>query len=102
MNKIISSLATAGVILAVAAPAFGANKTVKVADDVFRAATVTINKGNTVTWRWVGDNPHNVKFKGFSSRVQTNGTYKHTFRKRGTFRYLCTIHSGMTGKVIVK
>ena len=102
MNKIISSLATAGVILAVAAPALAANKTVKVADDVFRAKTVTINKGNTVTWRWVGDNPHNVKFKGFSSKVQVNGTYKHTFRKRGTFRYVCTIHSGMTGKVIVQ
>ena len=102
MNKILSSLATAAAVLAVAAPALAANKTVNVADDVFKSASVTINKGNTVTWKWVGKHPHNVKFSGFSSKVQVNGTYRHTFRKRGTFRYVCSIHSGMRGKVVVK
>jgi plastocyanin len=102
MHKILSSLAAAGLILASTAPALAANKTVKVDDDVFRAASVTIKKGNTVTWKWVGSNPHNVKFGGFSSKVQVKGTYKHKFGKRGTFRYVCTIHTGMKGKVVVK
>ncbi|MCW2991501.1 MAG: hypothetical protein JWM73_2095 [Solirubrobacterales bacterium] len=102
MNKIFSTVATAAVILGVAAPALASNKTVKVADDVFKAKTVTISKGNTVTWKWAGSNPHNVKGPGFTSKVQVNGTFKHRFTKRGTFSYHCTIHSGMTGKVIVK
>jgi plastocyanin len=102
MSKLISTVATLGVIAAVAAPALAANKTVKVADDVFKAKAVTINKGNTVTWKWVGNHPHNVKFKGFASKVQVNGTFRHRFRKRGTFRYVCSIHSGMKGKVVVQ
>jgi plastocyanin len=102
MKKLISSLPIAAVVLAVAAPALAANKTVKVADDVFRARTVTINKGNTVTWKWVGDHPHNVKFKTFKSKVQVNGTFRHRFTRRGTFRYVCTIHTDMKGKVIVQ
>lgn len=102
MTKVLTTLATAGAILGFAVPALAANKTVKVADDVFKASTVTINKGNTVTWRWVGRNPHNVKFRGFASKVQVSGTYKHRFRKRGTFRYVCAIHPGMRGKVIVR
>jgi plastocyanin len=102
MNKILSALAVTAVAFGLSAPALAANKTVSVADDVFKAKTVTISKGNTVTWKWVGSNPHNVKFGGFQSKVQVNGTYKHRFTKRGTFKYLCTIHSGMTGKVVVK
>jgi plastocyanin len=102
MNKFFSTLAATAVILGLAAPALAANQTVKVADDVFKAKSVTISKGNTVTWKWVGSNPHNVKFSGFASKVQVNGTFKHTFRKRGTFSYRCTIHSGMSGKVVVK
>ena len=103
MNKFITALATAGAVAAVASPSFAANKTVKVDDDFFSAKVVTINKGNTVTWKWVGSNPHNVVFKSFQSKLLRKGAvYKHTFKKRGTFSYLCTVHSGMTGKVIVK
>jgi len=103
MNKIFSTLAVAAVALGLSAPALAANKTVRVDDNVFRAKIVTINKGNTVTWNWIGNSPHNVKFlAGFGSATKVNGTYRHTFRKRGTFRYRCTIHSGQTGKVIVQ
>ena len=101
MNKILPILATAGAVLAVAAPALGAGASVRVADDVFKSSTVRIHKGQTVTWRWTGKHPHNVKFHGFASHVQVNGTFRHRFRKRGTFRYVCSIHSGMRGKVVV-
>lgn len=102
MNKILPTLATAAAALALAVPSFAATKGVKVVDDAFSAKTVTIHKGDTVKWTWKGSHPHNVKFAGFASKVQVKGTYSHRFKKRGTFRYLCTIHSGMTGKVIVK
>ena len=102
MTKYLTALATAGAVAAVAAPSLAANKTVNAKDDFFQAKVVTIQKGNTVTWRFVGDNPHNVVGKGFNSGVRSSGTWKKKFRSRGTFRYRCTIHSGMTGKVIVK
>ena len=102
MIKFLSTLAAVGAVAFAAAPSLAANKTVKVDDDFFSAKTVTINKGNTVTWKWVGSNPHNVQFKGFKSKTLTKGTYKHTFKKRGTFKYVCIIHSGMNGKVVVK
>ena len=102
MHKLLTSLAAVGITAALAVPAFAATAHVKVADDVFKAKTVTIRKGSSVKWTWVGRNPHNVTFSGFHSRTVVNGTYKHTFKKRGTFTYRCTIHSGMTGKVVVK
>ncbi|MFL5847017.1 MAG: plastocyanin/azurin family copper-binding protein [Solirubrobacteraceae bacterium] len=102
MNKILPILATAAAALALSVPAFGATKGVKVVDDKFSAATITIHKGDTVKWTWAGKNPHNVKFSGFTSKVQVKGTFSHRFKKKGTFKYLCVIHSGMTGKVIVK
>lgn len=101
-NKFLTTLAAAGALAAGATPSLAAKKSVKVDDDFFSAKVVTIKKGDTVIWRWVGDNPHNVKGKGFDSGVKTSGTFRRTFRKRGSFSYRCTIHSGMNGKVIVK
>ena len=103
MKKTLSTLAATASVLALAVPAGAANKTVKVADDYFTAKTVTINKGNTVTWRWVGTSAHWVQFKGFRSPTRGKGyVWKHTFRKSGTFRYNCPIHTGMNGKVVVR
>ncbi len=104
MSKPIALLAAAGLAAAVATPALGAGATVRVDDDFFRAKTVRITSGSTVTWRWAGESRHNVVFRGFKSRLQRTGTYRHRFVKRGTFRYVCTLHedSGMKGSVVVR
>ena len=104
MHKPIALLAAAGIATAVATPALGAGASVKVGDDYFRAKTVRITKGSTVTWRWVGSDSHNVVFRGFKSKLQNKGTYRHRFMKRGTFRYVCTLHedNGMKGAVVVR
>jgi plastocyanin len=102
MHKILPILAVVGVSLGLAIPSFAATKGVSVVDDAFKAKTITISKGTTVKWTWKGSNPHNVKFGGFTSKVQVKGTFKHKFTKKGTFKYRCTIHSNMTGKVVVK
>ena len=104
MRKVISSIAAAGIVAAVAAPAAGSGPTVKVADYKFVAKTIHIKKGATVTWKWVGSDPHNVTFNGFHSKTQSTGSFRHTFRKAGTFKYLCTIHGksfAMHGTVVV-
>ena len=101
MHRILTTLATAGAICAAAAPALAAGTTVKVNDNKFQAKAVHVAKGATVTWKWVGADAHNVTFKSFHSKIQNKGTFKHTFKKAGTFRYQCTLHTGMTGKVVV-
>ena len=103
MKKILASLCAVAVAAAVAVPALAATTTVRVDDDFFRAKTVRIKKDATVRWTWVGERPHNVVFKGFKSKLQRTGTYRHTFRKAGTYRYVCTLHSdkGMKGTVVV-
>jgi plastocyanin len=86
------------------------NASVSVRDDAFSPRSASVTVGGKVTWRWRGSNPHNVKFRkvprGASKRgkgTQTSGRFSRTFSKRGTYRYVCTIHEdiGMRGTVKV-
>jgi plastocyanin len=95
-----------------AAPSLSAGKSVEIGDNYFvrdaGGATVTIKKGQTLTWKWTGKHPHNVTVKSgpqkFHSATQTKGTFSHKFTKAGTYSIVCTIHvmQGMTMKVKVK
>ena len=68
----------------------------------FNPATVTIHAGQQVIWKFQDDGvPHNVTGTGFGSTIMSSGTYVHAFSVPGTYRYQCTIHSGMTGTVVV-
>lgn len=82
-------------------------RTVVLKNIAFAPAKLAIRKGQTVTWSWKdGDTQHNLhavgrlRFKGTGARA--SGTYRVTFRKRGTYRYECTLHPGMTGTVVVQ
>ncbi|MDA0171558.1 plastocyanin/azurin family copper-binding protein [Solirubrobacter taibaiensis] len=76
--------------------------TVQVGDNWFSPKTATVARGGTVTWRWVGKKSHDVSGPGFKSKLIKTGTYKRAFSKKGTFKYVCTVHRGMTGTVRVK
>ena len=98
MKKLVASLAITGLVAALTAPAVGSGKTVTVSDYKFRAKTVHISHGTTVTWKWAaGSDKHNVTFHGFHSKTQAKGSYKHTFNKPGTYKYHCTIHGQAFG-----
>lgn len=75
--------------------------TVRLKDDVFDPDEVEVAAGETVLWRWEGNNPHNVNGEGFTSKIQTNGTFRETFKEPGSFDYRCDVHPGMTGTVVV-
>ncbi|MCW2983660.1 MAG: amidase [Conexibacter sp.] len=76
--------------------------TVTLKDISFKKATTRIARGGSVTWIWKdGSSPHNVTFARRHSRTQKTGTYTLRFATAGTFRYHCTIHPGMDGKVVV-
>jgi plastocyanin len=82
---------------------------VKVGDDFFKARTLHVKPGTKVTWRWVGDSEHDVYFtraprraKPRRCKTQTEGSCSRQIRKRGTYRYVCTLHDSMTGKIVAR
>jgi len=76
--------------------------TVVLKNIAFNPATVTIRAHQDVTWLFEdGSIPHNVTGDTWRSTERTSGSFTHTFDTPGTYRYQCTIHSGMTGTVIV-
>ena len=89
----------AGLSLSLTSVALAGTKTVKVDDDVFKPGSLTVKKGTKVKFKWVGDNPHDVKVtsgpRKFESETKTSGTYTKKMRKKGTYKIVCTIHSGM-------
>ena len=74
---------------------------VAVRDDEFAPAAIAVPVGTTVTWRWEGDNQHNVVGDDFESPVQTDGEFAQTFAEPGTYDYRCTLHLFMRGEVVV-
>lgn len=74
---------------------------VDVVDNKFQPETVEVAIGDTVTWLFTGAVKHNVVGPGFKSELQKDGTFEHTFNSAGTFKYICTVHPGMKGKVEV-
>lgn len=75
--------------------------TVTVSDNQFTPAELTVEADTSVTWTWDGVAQHNVVGDGFESRNQAQGTFEHTFDAPGTYSYVCTLHQGMDGTVIV-
>jgi len=107
VRKLVSLLVVAAlsVGLVVSSVAFGATKKVGVKGLTFTPKTVTVKKGTTVKWSWkTGGVPHNVVGKGFKSKTAGTVSFSKKFSKKGTYRYVCTIHKaqGMKGTVKVK
>ena len=75
--------------------------TVSVDDNFFEPEEIEVGVGDTVTWEWVGSQPHNVSADAFESELQTEGTFEHSFEEAGTYDYVCTVHPGMEGTVEV-
>lgn len=78
---------------------------VSAGDNFFAPPSLTIAVGDTVRWTNDGQIIHNVEDDGaaFSSGIlQVNDEFTHTYNSAGTFPYTCTLHSGMTGTIIVQ
>jgi plastocyanin len=98
--------ATAGGPAAAVPAATPAAKVVELKDFQVRPATVRIRRGAAVEWRFLDrPAPHNVTSRGKrrfrSSPSQQTGTYRVRFRRSGAYRYVCTIHPNMRGRVVV-
>lgn len=74
---------------------------------VYSPATLTIKKGETVTWtNYDKGTSHTVTSTTGnelgSEFLKTGESYSHTFEKEGKFVYYCIPHSGTHGEIIVK
>ncbi len=106
-----------------ASPALAADHVVKMGSDsgllVFQPATVTIEKGDTVTWENNKMAPHNVVFdangvpggKAVADKLTHSQltfapgeSYSSTFDEAGEYTYFCAPHrgAGMVGKIVVQ
>jgi plastocyanin len=96
----------------------------------FYPSTITIDEGDSITWRYPAGEPHTVTFLGpksappppddpsvpapaggstYDGSTYTSSgfmllgkTYTLTFAKAGTYTYYCLIHGEMAGKVVVQ
>jgi plastocyanin len=110
-RRIITLAALAATATAVAgepgAAAGAGRRTVVLQNIAFTPSKLTVARGTTVVFRWRdGDTPHNVRSRGLprlrGAGDRTTGTHPVRFAKPGTYRYECTIHPGMTGRVVVR
>lgn len=69
----------------------------------FQPPSIRVEEGTTVTWINKDLSLHAVKAKSFKSgNIDTYQKYQHKFEQRGTYTYICSIHTFMEGKVIVE
>jgi len=107
-TAVLTALAISGAALGsqVAASA-AAGRTVVLKNIAFSPRSLSISKGSTVTFAFRdGSTAHNVvsvgsrRFRGIPTR--TTGSRRRTFTRAGTYRYECTLHPGMTGRITVR
>jgi len=119
MRKTAGTLALVGLLLAaVVIPATardrgdrsdangvrGTVERVRIVNFDFRPRRIEIARGTRVRWTNDGSVAHTTtSTTGVwdSGSLATGETFSRVFRARGTFRYHCTIHADMTGKVVV-
>ena len=89
-----------------AAPAAGGGAVaVSMKNIQYSPKSITAKVGQTVTWTNDDSVDHNVTAtSGASFKSSTFGqgkTYSTKLTKAGTIQYVCTIHPGMTGMIVV-
>jgi plastocyanin len=88
-----------------AAPALADDAHVTMKNFDFMPMQMTVAAGTTVTWTNQDGEPHTVvstdgTFR--SAALDQNDSFKFTFSKPGTYKYICSIHPKMVGTVTVK
>jgi amicyanin len=99
LGTLTGSLLALGSSLAEDAP-----KSITIDNFSFTPAEFKVAVGTTVTWVNHDDIPHTVvevdkKFR--SKALDTDDSYSFTFTTAGTYDYFCSLHSKMTGKIVV-
>lgn len=81
--------------------------TVSLGEHFFDPPLLVVRVGTTVTWRWLGQQVHDVNARDGSFRsplLGPGGTFSFTFTGPGRYPYFCEPHQGdgMVGEVDVR
>jgi plastocyanin len=82
-----------------------ASNAVSMKNTQFVPPTITVPAHTTVTWTNGDGFAHTVTSDNGlfnSGNVNGGGSFSFKFDTAGTYTYHCTIHAGMTGKVVVQ
>jgi plastocyanin len=113
MKRFVSALVLVGAVSVMTACGGGGSSappppgTVVVQNLSFNPSSVSVKVGDTVTWQFKdGATAHNVDGKTsqpglYSGNPQAGGSYRFTFTKAGTYRYVCDVHPSMVATVTV-
>jgi plastocyanin len=68
----------------------------------FKPATLKTTAGKVVTWRNLDPAPHTATGEQIASpQLGKGASFQRRFSRPGTYTYVCALHPGMRGKVIV-
>lgn len=77
---------------------------VRMIDNAYRPRSISVPKGTRIRWTNRGSLLHSTtSTKGLwdSGLLDPGERFSRVFRRAGTFRYACTIHPAMTGRIVV-
>jgi len=90
-------------LFVISGTAGAADNAVSIAGFAFHPGTITVQAGDTVTWTNSDGATHTATGSGFDTgNISGGSSASVTFDTAGTFAYHCSIHSTMTGTVIVE
>ena len=112
----LGGLAAAGSLALALAGASGAlgssTRTVKVGDDYYSPAKLTVKKGTKIRWSWLDGNQdnHDVRLKsgpkGVKKFASDLAASDYSYSKRltvpGTYKIYCSLHATMKQTIVVK
>ncbi|MET7479748.1 cupredoxin family copper-binding protein [Streptomyces sp. NPDC005648] len=73
----------------------------------FSPGSLTVTAGDTVTWTNRDHAPHDVETTSGPASVHSpmlakGASWSHTFTTAGSYGYVCTVHPGMTARLVVE
>jgi len=105
MRRTFQSAIMAGVIAVMTvAPACAETVQLEIKEYMFQPQDLTLPVGSVVVWTNHDQVPHTIaettkKFR--SAALDTGESFQVTFKDPGVYRYFCTLHPQMVGKITV-
>ena len=103
--KYLTALAAGAALLASVGLAGAAEIKIGIDNFTFNPKEVKVTAGDTVVWTNNDDIPHTVASPQHQIRskpLDTGDTFSFTFTTPGEFKYFCSLHPHMTGRIVVE
>ncbi|MFE9455138.1 plastocyanin/azurin family copper-binding protein [Streptomyces sp. NPDC006739] len=111
-RTLLAALVLAGAVTVLPAPApptaeAATAHQVLMSGYAFSPRVLTVTAGDTVTWTNQDQAPHDVETTSgpapvHSPMLSRGGSWSHTFTTPGSYGYVCTVHPGMTARLVVR